>query len=169
MTTSRASAPVVDRVGARVLLVDRDERVLLLRGVDPADPGAGQWWMTPGGGVDPGETVEQGALRELAEETGLRLDSSAALGGPVWFRTVEFMFLGRRYRQAETFFLVRVDGHDVDASGWTAIEREVVLETRWWGLDELAASGQRVFPSRLVDELARLLRDGPAVPYEVGA
>ena len=52
-------------------MVDDRARVLLLRGRDPADPSAGRWWFTPGGGVDPGETVEQAARREIAEETGL--------------------------------------------------------------------------------------------------
>lgn len=40
---------------------------------------AGQWAI-PGGRVDDGETVEQGALRELHEEVGLKLDPSAIIG-----------------------------------------------------------------------------------------
>lgn len=40
---------------------------------------AGQWAL-PGGRVDPGETAEQGALRELWEEVGLALDPEAVLG-----------------------------------------------------------------------------------------
>jgi ADP-ribose pyrophosphatase YjhB (NUDIX family) len=166
MTSQGAEAAVIDRVGARVLLVDAAERVLLLRGVDPDDPGAGDWWITPGGGVDPGETLAEGARRELAEETGLVL---ADVGAPVWFRTVEFMFLGRRYRQAETFFLARVDRHEVDPSGWSEVERRVVRETRWWDLDALAATRETVYPSRLAEALRQLLREGPpGEPYEVG-
>jgi ADP-ribose pyrophosphatase YjhB (NUDIX family) len=166
MTPRETDAPVVDRVGARVLLVDALERVLLMRGVDPADPQARPWWITPGGGVDPGESVEEGARRELAEETGLRV---AALGGPVWLRTVEFDFLGHHVRQAETFFLLRVERHEVDRSGWTDVERAVVQETRWWGLDELATTADDVYPRALARELRRLLDDGvPASPYRVG-
>jgi putative (di)nucleoside polyphosphate hydrolase len=37
-----------------------------------ASEGEGQWWQMPQGGVDPGETAEEAARRELWEETGVR-------------------------------------------------------------------------------------------------
>ncbi len=164
MTTGAAP---IERTGGRVLVVDRAERVLLLRGTDPADPAAGTWWFTPGGGLDDGETAEQGALRELAEETGLVL---AELGPAVWTRTAEFDFMGSHYRQAETFFLVRVDGHDVDFGGFTEIERQAVHEFRWWSVAELAATAETVYPSSLGAELALLLAEGrPSAPKVVAA
>ena len=116
--------------------------------------------------MDPGENIEQAARRELAEETGLVLSE---LGPPVWVRTSEFGFLGRRYRQAETFFLARVDRHQVDQAGWTAVERDSVLGHRWWSLDELAATDEVVYPRSMASELRRLLRQGPPEhPRDVG-
>jgi 8-oxo-dGTP pyrophosphatase MutT (NUDIX family) len=163
MTTPPA---VVERTGARVLVVDDLGRVLLLRGSDPAVPDAPTWWITPGGGADPGESAPEAARRELAEETGLVLDE---LGAPVWTRTAEFDFLGSRYRQAETFFLARVQAYEPDTSGWTEIERAAVHEVRWWDLAELERSGQTVYPSTLVPELRLLLARGrPAQPKVVG-
>jgi 8-oxo-dGTP pyrophosphatase MutT (NUDIX family) len=157
----------VERVGGRVLLLDAADRVLLLQGSDPADPGAGMWWITPGGGVDGDETVEQAARRELAEETGLEL---AELGPPVWVRTAEFGFLGSHYRQSETFFLARVRSHQVDTRGLTELERQVVHGFRWWTVAELRATTEAVYPTRLAEELARLLAEGPPDrPREVGA
>jgi 8-oxo-dGTP pyrophosphatase MutT (NUDIX family) len=155
-----------DRRGARVVVVDDRERVLLLNGRDPADATAGSWWFTPGGGVDAGETVEQAAIRELAEETGLVLDD---VGTPVWVRVAEFRFLGADYRQAETFFLARVGSHTVDTSGFTDIERASVLGFRWWTIQELKDTPEQVFPSALGTELEVLLRHGrPAAPREIG-
>ncbi len=60
-------APPV-RHAARVVLLDPQARVLLMRYDDP--PPNGTNWSTPGGGLEPGESHHEAALRELAEETG---------------------------------------------------------------------------------------------------
>ena len=54
----------------RLIVTDSAGRVLILK--RPADSTGGGAWCLPGGKVDYGETVEQAAARELAEETGLR-------------------------------------------------------------------------------------------------
>ena len=144
----------VERVAARVLLLDAQQRVLLFRGVDPDSPERGTWWLTPGGGLDPGETAAQGAARELFEETGLRLDP-AALGEPVHERVAEFVFDGQAYRQSEQFFLARVDAHDVDTAGFTPLEVEAMLEHRWWTAEELRTTDAVVYPQALAQVLAR--------------
>ena len=145
----------VDRRAARVLLLDAQERVLLFHGTDPGDPARGSWWFTPGGGLDEGETPAQGAARELAEETGLRLPPEA-LGGPVHERVAEFVFDGQAYRQTEDFFLARCGVHDVDTGGFTALEVASVLDHRWWTPSALRSTPDVVYPLDLVAVLARV-------------
>lgn len=140
---------VIEREAARVLLVDGRGRVLLFLGCDPAQPEAGRWWFTPGGGLEPGESARAGAVREVFEETGLQL-SEDDLTGPVHSETAEFSLGGDRYRQTGEFFLARVDAHDVDTAGFSALEQAFVLDHRWWTRDELRTTTETVFPASLL-------------------
>jgi 8-oxo-dGTP pyrophosphatase MutT (NUDIX family) len=140
-------SPVVRRA-ARVIVLDRDGRVLLFRGGDPARPQDGTWWFTPGGGADEGETVENAARRELLEETGLTVEH---LGPVVAVRDVTFEFLGQTYEQREHLYRVIVDRFDVDSSRWTEIERAAMVEHRWWTPDELRSTSEVFYPNNLVD------------------
>ena len=142
----------VDRLASRVLLIDRDGRILLFRGCDPSDLAAGEWWFTPGGGRDEGESSQQCAVRELHEETGLLL-APEALGPVVHERVTVFPFDGVTYRQTEDYFLVRVDAHDVDTERFSPLEMVAVLEHRWWSLDELRTTTETVYPEELLDLL----------------
>jgi 8-oxo-dGTP pyrophosphatase MutT (NUDIX family) len=146
------------RRAARVLLVDASRRVLMLRGRDPARPHH-QYWFTVGGGLDAGETPAQGAVRELFEETGLRV-APEAVGAPVFHEVVEFPFDGRWYRQDQDFFLLRVDSWQVDFAGLNEIERATVDAHRWWSVAELRATDERYYPPALPELLCDLSREG---------
>lgn len=97
------SVPLI-RTAARVVLLDEADRVLLLSGTDPRV--GSRWWITPGGGVEDGETLPDTARRELAEETGLLLGADDLLG-PIWRRVTRFTFTGVDYEQTEFYFFAR--------------------------------------------------------------
>jgi 8-oxo-dGTP pyrophosphatase MutT (NUDIX family) len=155
------------RPTVRVLVVDADHRVLLLRS-------RAGFWFPPGGGIEPGETAVQAARRELVEELGLQLPDDGELGPCVWTRRHVLPSFDLR----ERWYLLRV-GHDgpveLDHSGWTPLERSTLDEVRWWTLDELAAERRAILtPRAIATLLPRLLErarsgdlDG-AEPEQVG-
>ncbi len=153
------------RRAARVLLLDERDRALLFRGMDPADPAKGSWWITPGGGVDCGESLSEAALRELTEESGI---SEVQLGPCIWTRQASFSFEGATYHQEEWFFAARTTTTAVRTDGFTNIERRSVLEHRWWTVDELRTTREVVYPEGLGRLIESYLRDGPpAAPVEI--
>ncbi len=145
--------PVV-RNAARVLLLDPAGRVLLVRGGDPARPEAGTWWITPGGGLEPGEDARTAAIREAFEETGHRI---AELEGPVARRSSVFPFDGRLIEQREQYFVAHVPAFEPTTGGWTELERRALTGLRWWTVEELRATVETVYPESLADLVAAQL------------
>ncbi|MBK9156617.1 MAG: NUDIX domain-containing protein [Propionibacteriaceae bacterium] len=123
------------RQGVRVLITD-GVAVLLMRDTDPGVPGS-SWWTTPGGGIDPGETLRETAVRELAEETGLVVDEADLLG-PVLIRDALHGFSDQIQLQHEWFFVLRTPRFAIDTSGYTADEQLTVAEAAWIPLTEVA-------------------------------
>ncbi|HEU4672611.1 MAG TPA: NUDIX domain-containing protein [Candidatus Limnocylindrales bacterium] len=66
------------RISAHVVVLDGAGRIVLCR-ISEAGPGLGSWTL-PGGGLEFGETPEAGAVREVAEETGLIVEIQGPVG-----------------------------------------------------------------------------------------
>lgn len=101
----------------------------------------GGHWQMPQGGIDPGETPERAALRELKEEIGtdkarilgqiarwLHYDVPPGLADKVW--------RGRYRGQRQRWFALRFTGADADIDLGAHGEVEFA-EWRWMGLDDL--------------------------------
>lgn len=135
------------RRAARVVLLDPDGRVLLMRYDD--GPPNGSHWSTPGGGLSAGEDYQAAAARELAEETGW---SDVVLLGEVQRRSFDMDYGGQLVRQRERLYLARTDQPCRVIRGVEAMHAsDGIAAWRWWTLAELDSTAEVVWPSGLAD------------------
>lgn len=138
------------RPAARVVCLDDDGRVLLLRWQNPQS-GDGLW-EPPGGGIEPGETPLAAARRELAEETGFDPALVADHGVPV---ERDFWWNEHHLVGTEQFFLAHIPGARPTPSraGLQPDEQATLLEYAWVSdLDSLA----NLEPPQLAEVIAVL-------------
>jgi len=110
MPTSEAG--LVHRQAARALILTPDHHLLLCRIHAPG--GGPGFWIAPGGGLEPGETQDEGLRRELQEELGL---SDFEAGPVVWRRHHTFDWGERRISQKEEYRVVHVERFEPPGAG----------------------------------------------------
>lgn len=121
------------RLAVRAAIL-RDDRLLLVN----AYPGAqSDLWALPGGGVEPGQSLPDNLIREVAEETGL----AVAIGAPILIN--EFHDPASGWHQVELIFRARLTG----GAEVLADPDGVVNRLRW--VDRAGLAGLRHKPDRL--------------------
>ena len=152
---------------ARALLLTPEQRVLLMR----IDTSRRVFWITPGGGLQPGESDLDGLRRELREEIGT---ADVQIGPLIWTReTVIHMDADPdspvRFYQSERFYLIQTRQFTPTADNMPAeAERDWFSGFAWMNVADIDAAEEQILPARLSTHLSELVSHGaPTVPIDV--
>jgi ADP-ribose pyrophosphatase YjhB (NUDIX family) len=137
------------RRASRLFLLDSDHRVLLFR---YTGSNGRAFWALPGGGLEDGETFEQAAYREAAEELGLTGVRMTLL----WEGTADFLYFDRMVHQHECIFRVEGGLPVLSSEVRKAHHDEGILEMRWWTTTELESTKEPVFPEELAFQMRKI-------------
>jgi 8-oxo-dGTP pyrophosphatase MutT (NUDIX family) len=132
--------------------------------LDPGKPWLkSPFWVTLGGKIEEGEDVLNAARREIVEETGFQeIEVIAA----VWYGEQVIEKKGEPIKLLETFVVARTSSASLSPGdeSWTPEERSVILEMRWFSLEELERGAEIVLPpvlSKLIRGVAMQTHSGP--------
>jgi ADP-ribose pyrophosphatase YjhB (NUDIX family) len=131
------------------MLFDEGGAILLVRFVVPREGGEFVFWALPGGEIEAGETEAGAAAREVREELGVKLTVS----GPVYCDCNRFFHQGEMQDNVDFLFTAECGREEPRLVGFTADEREIMKEVRWWSEAEVAASEERIFPEGLAGRM----------------
>ena len=156
---SRPALPTEEveiRCASRLVLIDERGHVLLFR----QSINGVTFWGIPGGGVERGETWEDAARREAAEELGASEIDLTRL----WSDHSDRNFGSKTICQTETFFLVTRHSSLLGTEVKEQHEREGILEVRWWSPNSTETISELLYPTDLAEKLRKHLPNGAAKP-----
>ncbi len=144
----RSASPVQREVSAGGVVYRRDgddiEVVLASRRTRRGDLA----WGLAKGGIEPGESHEDAAIREVLEETGYTAEIEASLGDTRYF----YVWEDARIRKTVHFFLMRCTGGDPDDRD------DEMEEVRWFPLDRALKRAAYRGEREVLGRAAELLR-----------
>jgi 8-oxo-dGTP diphosphatase len=92
----------------------------------------------------------------LREELGLEV----TVVGPVYRDSNQFLHQGEMQDNVDFLFRARCGRGKPQLIGVTADEKEIMKEIRWWSGEEIAGSGERIFPVNLAERMVEQMVAG---------
>lgn len=142
------------RKSSRAIVLNKQNQIFLFRYTFDFFAEQESIWITPGGGLDDGESFEEALKRELFEEMGIELTEPAP---EIFYRFPLYeLKSGETVQCEERFYLVRLDETEFSCTGWTESEKKRMTAGRWWTLEEIKQSKETFFSKDILEILERL-------------
>ncbi len=161
------------RKAVRVLLLnDKDELLLMcVEDFDISSPEGKRnkrFWCTIGGEIETGESVEQAAIREIYEESGIE-ENEIEIGPVVWYSSINLVLKRILTQLEESFIVVKTKQNKVFLQNPTQDEQRTVKELRWFSLANIQKSPEVIFPIPLPEYFPDIISGKyPEQPIVIG-
>ena len=163
---------LIIRNSIQILLLNPENKLLLMCADDPRTTSIdgkyhGQFWFTIGGKIEEGESMQEAALREVYEETGIPREK-IELGPVVWLGEFDLVLAGTPTRIKQTFIVARTTQNNVSLDHLTPEEKAVIKKTAWFSLEEIKNCPDVIYPVLLPQYLPDILAGNyPEKPLEI--
>ena len=160
------------RNSAKVILLNEKNELLLMCADDPKTTTVdgkyhGKFWFLIGGEIEKNESLQEAAIREIHEETGIE-EENIELGPFVWFGEYKLKLNGVITLLKQKFMVATTSKTDVYLNNLTNWEKSVLQELRWFSLDDIISCNEVVYPVLLPKYLPDILSGKhPNKPIEI--
>ena len=152
---------LLSRNGVKVLLLNNKSELLLMcmddsKTTNLAGKYHGRFWFPIGGKIESHESIQEAAIREIYEETGIS-KNDIELGPIVWFGEFDLILSGTPTHIKEKFFVAKTKQNRISLSNLTSSEKAVVKKIAWFSLEKIKNSTEIIFPVLLSQYLPDII------------
>jgi 8-oxo-dGTP pyrophosphatase MutT (NUDIX family) len=164
------SCPV--RNSVKIILLNEKDELLLMCADNPQvkSPDGkyhGRFWFLIGGEIEKGESIEEAAVRELYEETGLKKEE-VTLGPVVWYGEFDLQLKGSLTHLKQTFIVARTKQRRVSFTQLDEWEKVSLVHLAWFSLEEIKNCKEVIYPIVLPEILPSIISgEYPKKPLEI--
>jgi 8-oxo-dGTP pyrophosphatase MutT (NUDIX family) len=160
------------RNSVKIILINDKDELLLMCADDPKTTSAkgeyhGKFWFLVGGEIENGETIQEAAIRELHEETGIT-KNEVEFGPIVWFGEFDLVLNGILTHLKQTFIVARTKKKKVFLTKLNKWEKKAVKKLAWFSFEKIKNSDEIIYPVLLPRYLTKIISGKyPKQPIEI--
>lgn len=154
------------RKSSQAILLNPEDKIFLFKFEFAMLSGCNTLWVTPGGGVEDGESFQQALSREIYEELGIEIKGNFKW---IYYRNKPFTTKsGEEFISEERYYLVKIGYSNINFENMDYFEQRLTKDWKWWTVEEIMHSSETFFSDNLGEKLIKLINGCiPDEPIEI--